>query len=215
MSEPNDRARTTSPVLSWSRSRRARRTRVGYALRDRARRGPGPAAERGPDGDRDRAADPAGERTRSSPGTCVAGRGTRRAGRHGGRLAHRGAFHAVRSPGYVVLAAGGPCVGFFVARPGRPLVVAGRADPAAFGGRRAGDAREWTRCTARRGNPPLSAASCWRRRGGPGRRLRGAEPRPWWGWPPGRGRAAAAGPGRAPGGPADHPGRRRRRRGSG
>ena len=79
-----------------------------------------------------------GSCARSSPGTCAPRRGYQapRPGRVLARQAHRGAFHGIRAPGYLLTARR---VGD--RRPGRrpgagdPLVVAGRADPAPVPGR--------------------------------------------------------------------------------
>ena len=150
-----------------------------------------------------------GERHPVIPGHLRTWTGVRStAGRHGGLLAHRGAFHAVRSPGYLLAAPAGRLSAWSSSWPGRSAGGGWPSRPAAVPGRglrRLQGVAELHKDAQETRRSP---------RPGPARRGRGCsllgrvlmlDYSPWWGWALlAAVAAAAAGPGRAPGGQADH-----------
>ena len=208
MSEPN-RPRASPAARSYPCTRRARRR--GYELRDRPRRGPGAGAS-GPG---------ATGRAAARPGRAPPGSGHPRAPAHLGRgTPRRGRARAA------VRRTAAPTTGS--ARPAtcsRPSAGRSSGCSSSLAGRSAGGGSPsrpgsgpWPSSPA----TPASGGSCTRTRrtrGGPrGLVLLAAAVAvavavraagrfaPWWGWVLlAAVAAAAAGPGRAPGGQADHP----------
>ena len=140
------RARTASPAASWCPSPAylpyPRRIRSYEIALDED---PAPGAELVHGGDGIALPTRPGERRPVIPEhlrTWAGVRGT--AARHGGLLAHRGAYHAVRSPGYLLKASGwavSACS--LVLDAGDPVVVGRRAARLRSLAVVAGDSREW------------------------------------------------------------------------